>query len=414
MDLNEENSHSDYIDKLLKGALKSPTSLAPVTLRERFNLRVQELNVSATAAALEILNIQWRALNGILDGTQKNVDFTALSKLARFLGIAYPEVIELYLQSLEVNYKDELGLTDKGKFILKNFDLANLKKAGIIDTINDFEHIEKQLIVLLGLKDIIDYRKEEIDAAFSAGKIEPKNSQTRNLWIAYASAQFEVIANPYEYKKEALIDYFPNIRWHSTNTEKGLYDVTRALYGLGITVIFQPMLPTLHLRGATFSVHGKPCIVLTDYKGFYPTLWFALTHELFHVLFDWDDIQANQYHLSDEETDIYTVKKNELEADNFARQYLFPDNKMQEVRFNMNDDFFINRYAESNNVHPSIIYAFNAFDKGKEDLKAWPRAVKKMPDIKTALDPLIYFKWEDRKPALEVATRRKNSIFNNL
>lgn len=408
-----EKDKFNEIDKLLKGALGRPQLDLPITLRERFDKRVEELKITPTTA-LEILNIEYRALNGILDGTQKRIDFTALSKLARFLGISYSEVIEMYLQSLESKYKDEIGYTDKGKFILKNFDLAALKSVGIIDTINDFDHIEKQIVNLLGLKNLFDYKKDEINAAFSAGKIEPKNSQNRNLWIEYAKVQFEVFSNSYEYNKEALIGYFPNIRWHSTNLEYGLWEVIRALYCLGITVIFQPPLPTLHLRGATFSVRDKPCIILTDYKGYYPTLWFALIHELYHVLFDWEEIQLNKYHLSDEENDLYTVKKNETDADNFSRQYLFPDNKMQQVRFNLSDDFFINEFAKQNHIDPSIIYIFNAFDKGKEDLKAWPRAVKKMPDIRKALDHLIYFKWEDRKPAQQVAELRKKTIFNNL
>ncbi len=409
----EDKDNFNEIDDLLKGALSTPLPSTPITLRERFEKRAEELKIAPTAA-LEILNVEYRALKGILNGTQKNVDFTALSKLARFIGISFPEIIEMYVQSLGDKYKHEIGYTDKGKFILKNFDLASLKKAGIIDTINNFDHIEKQLLHLLGLKNIFDYNTDKIEAAFSAGKVEPKNAQTRDLWVWYASSQFEIFANPYDYNKQALVAYLPNIRWHSMDVEKGLYEVIRALYCLGVTVIFQPALPTLHLRGATFSVYNKPCIVLTDYKGYYPTLWFALIHELFHVLFDFDEIRENKYHLSDEETDVFTVKKNEQEADKFARQYLFPNSKMDQVRLNINDSFFIEKFAKENHVHPSIIYVFHAFDRGKEDLKAWPRAVKKMPDIKIALKSLDYFSWEDRKPAPDVAVRRKKTIFNNL
>src|SRR5215217_6610955 len=116
MDVPDENELFKDVDKLLKDALKPSISKNPLTLREKFEKRADELNVSSTTAALEILNIESRALNGILDGTQKRVDFTSLSKLARFLGISYNEVIELYLHNLEGNYKHEIGYTEKGKF----------------------------------------------------------------------------------------------------------------------------------------------------------------------------------------------------------------------------------------------------------------------------------------------------------
>jgi HTH-type transcriptional regulator/antitoxin HigA len=415
MELFDDNEDQKRIaEDILKSAWFKPVSKNPETLRELFEKRAAQLNVSASTAALEILNIEWRALNGILDGTQKRVDFTSLSKLARFLNLSYAQVIELYLYNLEGNYKQEIGLTDKGKFILDNFDLANLKKAKIIGSINDFDQIEQELVSFLGLKNILDYSREKIDAAFSSGIIEPKNTLTRDLWIWHASKQFELYENPFEYDQQALIDYLPKIRWHSMNVQKGLYEVIRSLYCLGVTVIFQPYMPTLHLRGATFAVHDKPCIVITDYKGYYPTLWFALIHELFHVLFDWTEIRVNKYHLSDEEVDVYTVKKREEEANKFARKFLFSDEKMESVRMNLNDDFFISAVAKKHQVHPSIIYVFNAFDRGKEDLKAWPRAIKKIPSIRESLVPLYYYEWEERKPVEEVAKIRKRTIFNNL
>jgi HTH-type transcriptional regulator / antitoxin HigA len=414
MELFDNDNQFKDIDKLLSGALKKPVSQTAITLRERFEKRAEELNISPTAA-LDILNIEYRALHGILNGTQKNVDFTALSKIARFLGITYPEVIELYLRNLDANFQNEIGYTDKGKFILENFDLAILKRAKVIDSINNIELVEKQLLSILGLKDIFDYKRDKIDAAFSSGKSEPKNTQTRDLWMWYASSELELYNNHNEYNKQTLIDYFPQIRWHSRNVEKGLYEVIRTLYRLGITVIFQPSLPTLNLRGATFSVHDKPCIVLTDYKGYYPTLWFALIHELFHVLFDWEEIRVKKYHLSLEDDDLsYGLKLREEEANRFAREYLFSDKKLEAIKMNLNDDFFIEAVAKKNNVDPSIIYAFHAFDRGKSDPRIWGKVSKKFPDVLISLRPLYYYEWEERKGFDEIARIRKRTIFTDL
>lgn len=413
MDLFGNSERHNEIDKLLSGALKHTVNHNAVTLKERFEKRAEELSISPTAA-LDILNIEYRALNGILNGTQKNVDFTALSKIARFLGITYPEVIELYLRNLDSNYQKEIGYTEKGKFIVANFDLAILKKLKIIDSINDLGLVEKQILNILGLKNIFDYDREKIDAAFSSANIGVKNSRIRDFWIWYASSELALYNNPYEFNKQELINLFPELRSYSMDEEKGLLQVILILYKLGITVIFQPSMPTLHLRGATISVNDKPCIIITDYKGYYPTLWFALFHELFHVLFDWEEIRINKYHLSLEDDLTYDVKKREEEANRFAREYLFSDKKLEAIKMNLNDEFFIEAIAKKNQIHSSIIYAFNAFDWGKNDKRVWGKIAKKVPNILATLRPLYYYEWGERKAFEEISKIRKKTIFNDL
>ena len=50
------------------------------------------------------------------------------------------------------------------------------------------------------------------------------------------------------------------------------------------------MLPKTQIKGATFVINNKPCIVITDFNKNYGTIWFSLIHELHHVLFDLDSI----------------------------------------------------------------------------------------------------------------------------
>ncbi len=414
MNFDKNEDDQAHVNRLLKNAFTRPVSTNSYTLREAFELRCEKLDISPSTAALEVLNLEWRTLNGLLDGTQKRVDYTSLPKLARFLGLTYPEVIELYLHSLDATYKGEIGFTDKGEFIINNFDLANLKKAKIIDSINDFYHIEKRLEPFLGLDDILDYDRSKIDAAFSASAIEPKNTLTRDLWLWRATSELSLYQNPFEYNQENLVQYFPTIRQHSINVEYGLFEVIRSLYKLGITVIFQPYLPTLHLRGATIAVKDKPCIILTDYKGYYPTLWFALIHELFHVLFDWSEIRINKYHLSEEDPEDYAKLKRETEANNFASEYLFPKKDMNAIRANLNDDFFLNAIAKKFQVHPSVILALNAFEKGKDDPRLWGRLQRRMPEIELALSRLYCYNWSDQVHYSEIAKLRNERIFFNL
>jgi HTH-type transcriptional regulator / antitoxin HigA len=392
------------INAILNNILKPETP----GLKELFDNKVAELQITSTNV-LEILNIQHRALKGILEGTQKMVDVTNLIKLANFLQLPKEDVIKLYIDSLEKTYSENIVSPKKIKFIQENFDLAALKKAGFIDSISDFENIESKLVSFLGLKSIFEYKRPSIKPAFSAGLVKPKNELTRSLWIHSAMTYFEDINNPYEYDRKTLIEYFPNIRWH--NVEFGLLTIIKDLYKLGVTVIYQAPLPALHLRGATFSINDKPCIVLTNYVGFYGTLWFALIHELFHVLFDWDEIRNNIYHLSDQDENELVVKEKEKEANSFAREYLFPKEKMNQINYNINNSVFVEEFAKNNHVHPSIIYVFNAYDSSKTNRVAWARARKNEPDISKCISHLEN-PWKSSKPINQIVREKKLEIYN--
>ena len=359
------------IDTLLGGLFPS------ATLKELFEQKTQALDISPTVAA-NILGVQLRALNGVLNGTQKVIDITVISKITNFLQVPREQIVNLYLQAVEKNFPTATISARKVEFIKDNFDLAVLRKAKWIDNITDFGHIEKRLIARLGLKSILEYRKPSVDVAFCVGPFEPKNGLTRAAWIKAAQACFEEIDNPHLYNRDELIRLFPRLRWYTMNEKRGLPEVIGLLHRVGVTVVLQQSLPTLQLRGATFNYNGKPCIALTDYVGFYPTLWFALFHELFHVLFDWDEIKENQYHVTDEENTQLSVQEREREANTFASEYLFSAEKVEAVKRHLNDTVFVNQFAADNHVHPSIVYTQCAYAMPKSR-SAWALARKNSP-----------------------------------
>lgn len=404
--MSDEQNKND-IDGLLNSLLKSYNEQSNLSLKERFELKLSELNITKSQG-LEILGIPSRSLIGILEGSAARIDFKTLLKLSYFLNIPKDETVSLFLDSLK-DMAPKIEEIEKRKFIVGSFDLPQLRKAGFIDSITDFKHIEKKVTGFFGYDSIFDYRKDALAPAFSSAKLHKKNSMV-DWWIESAYQQLRRINNHYEYNRKSLIDYFPNIRWHSLNVEKGLLQVIRDLYKIGITVIYQPKLPTIHLRGATFAVNGRPCIVITDYRGFYPTLWFALIHELHHVLFDLDQIMINAYHISDE-PNLFEETEIENDADKFARDYLFSNEKLRDVIPHIKDKYFVNSYAKECHVHPSIVYSFYAFDASKKgDKKAWMSVKKFMPDINICLESLGNNPWQ--KPIKEVVQSRKQTIFN--
>ncbi|HZV71408.1 MAG TPA: XRE family transcriptional regulator [Saprospiraceae bacterium] len=400
----DNNKHSE-IEDLLKNLVSEPT------LKELFNKKLEELAISSNAAQ-ELLGIEYRTLTGILNGKLKTVNFSNIVKLASFLQIPRDQIISLYIKELEKNAPSQVvSSPDKIKFIKENFDLAVLKQDGLISSITDFEEIEAKLTTLLGLRTIFDYTQPTVNIAFSSGKVKPKNILTRALWIELATCAFEEINNPNEFDRQGLIDYFPKIRWHSMNVELGLINVIRDLFKLGVTVIYQKPFKPLHLRGATFPVYDKPCIVLTDYRKFYPTLWFALIHELYHVLFDWEEIKNSRGHLSNEDQDQLTVKEKEEEANSFAREYLFSKEKTGRIKSFLRDYVFVEEFAHNYHVHPSFIYVFHAYDVGGSNKIAWSLANQYNPNTQKLLSPLTN-EWHNVRPVIEHIKSIKNKLYN--
>src|SRR6185503_3266887 len=212
--------------------------------------------------AEKLLNMQKRTLEGILDGSAKRIDVINLLKLGQFLGLETNHLFKLFLSDMPAEMIGELEDAKKKAYILANFDIKNLAKAGFLSTKTDFDEIERRVVKFFGLRSIFDYTQQQIIPAFSKTK-KSESTLMREFWVRSAHTHFEGLNNPNEYDRQLLIDLIAKIRPYTTNITNGLRTVTQALYNVGVTVIYQPHLPTTHVRGATFVVNGKPCVALT-------------------------------------------------------------------------------------------------------------------------------------------------------
>ncbi|QNP54490.1 hypothetical protein H9L05_22280 (plasmid) [Hymenobacter qilianensis] len=102
------------------------------------------------------------------------------------------------------------------------------------------------------------------------------------------------------------------------------------------------------------------------------------------MLFDWDEIKASKYHLTDDSNEQLSVREREKEADAFARGYLFSKEKTDQVRRFINDPEYVAEFAAENHVHPSFPYVFTAFESNNRT--AWARARANSPDVNRAVD----------------------------
>jgi len=402
-----ENNNIKFVNDLLQSALSKAGNVSN-PLRTTFEQKLLDAGLSINQAAVN-LKIDNKQLDKILDGKLSQFDIISLEKIADFLEIPTAQIAEMYFYLLRQSHEPELRDAKRRSYILNTFDLSILKKIKFIDSISDLEKIEARLLHFFNLKNIQDYKNEAVSVAYSSGARKSKSGFSRSLWFRTAQESFEGLENPYTYDREKLFEYIPYIRWYSQDTKNGLFQVVRSLFKLGVTVIYVPSIREAHVRGATFAVNGKPAIAITDYTDFYPTIWFVLLHELFHVLFDWEEILINTFHVSGDD-EFYS--QNESAANDFARKYFASDEDLAVFSENIRNIAFITEFAAQNNVHPSFYHVFYAYENSKTEPSIWGRIRKHMPDINEALTPLIKVEWDTPNSLSEITKIRKKKVYN--
>lgn len=363
--------------KILQPAIReSDENIASHSLKELYEIKKNRLELSDRAIQ-KLLGMQLNTLKPILEGTAKQINLVNFIKLANFIGIEFNRLASSYLPEMDSSVIGEIQDARDAGYIVEMFDLQTLKKCGFFISDENTKEIVKRIKKFFNLKSLYDFAADDIGRAFSRTK-KTSNEKMREFWIRSAYTQFVAINNDNDYDRKKLIEIIPKIKPYSRNEEYGLTTVSKALFSIGVTVIYQPCLGKEQVRGATLCVNGKPCIVISDLGKKYPTLWFSLMHELYHVLCDFDDIQKNCYHISSGCGDL--ILTNEDKADYFAQQFLLSDDKLRFIEGYINSPLNVVSYARQWGIHPSIIYSTYCYKYNK-----WVKYSKYIPDTSKAL-----------------------------
>ena len=398
--------------KLLSPAIKSDIQIKDgITLRDLFESKLEELNISQHKVET-IISIERKTLNGILDNTSKRVDIVNIIKISHFLGIDVQDMLNVYAAEMPSEMIKEVQTAKDANYIFGNFDIDSLASLGLISKKDDSLSIRKRMESFFSFPSIYDYTKDSIFPAFSKTKRD-SNELIRSFWIKSAYIQFKQINNPNEYRREILVnDLIHKIKPYTRDLQNGLLAVARALFNIGITVIFQPSISRLQIRGATFCCNNKPCIVLSNLNNRYPTLWFVLLHELYHVLYDFEEITQRSYHVSEEGgADLFLI--DEFGPDEFARDYLLNRERLNFISGYINSPIIVEKYAREWSIHPSIIYAIYMYEQAQNgSSKIWGSPLSKhIPTIELALKIFNTHPFE-KETLMESVNEIKKVIYN--
>lgn len=374
------------------------------SFEELLQIKLEQSNLTKTQFE-KLAGIERKSLDAIINKTSKQTDINKLIKLGEFLELDIEPLLIIHFNSRPIDEIKELQDSMDITFINKFFDLKTLIGLKFIDKNTSLEDLKNRICSFFNIESIYDYDTELNDVLFSRTK-KTYSDKMKDFWIKSSYKYFELISNPNEYNRRSLIDLIPKIKPYTRNVENGLKTVIQALYNIGVTVVFQPSLPKTQIRGATFVVNGKPCIVITDFNKNYATIWFSLIHELHHVLYDLEDITKTSYHLTGE-PDLFLIQEDK--ANSFASEYLISSEKMRYIEKMIHNKLMVSRFAEENQIHPCIIYSQYQWRQAEIGNDFWGAFKEQFPNISLFTKNLNIANW-DAESIKDVATKMRELL----
>lgn len=376
------------INELLNSAFED----YQIDLPGLFLRKLEEYDITKSRA-LSLLGIDKDVFGDILSGSAKQPNLIHVIKLAGFLGISLQQAVAAIMKDQSPETIGSLEKSRNAVFLLKHFDIKKLTTLGFIDKNADVNEITSRLLQFFGYNSISEFEISQEAPLYSRTKVMFTDKMMK-FWVDSAYCVFKDIANPYKYNREDLKDIIVKAKPYSQDVNNGLLTVCKALYHCGVTVIAQELVPTTQVRGGTFVINGKPCIVLTDYRKSYPTVWTTLIHELHHVLYDLKDIEKAKFHLTDDgRPDLLLI---EDKADKFAMDYFCNVDQFNLIKHLIHDKYQVDRFAQKQQVHPSMIY--NAYQFYHHKLYAknyWAAFKDEIPKNTPALEKLNPVTWKE-------------------
>ena len=206
---------------------------------------------------------------------------------------------------------------------------------------------------VLGQRDfLVQYRT-------SVSEVTDVNVINANAWVQTAinlGTQIEV--EPFDKKK--LLEAIPEIRSMTVQNPKDFYPRLRALLAsCGVALVLLPNLKNCGVNGAVkWLGKDKVVLALNDRRKYADTFWFALFHELGHVLQQRIKVLlVSEIKKAGLETDDL-IQRLEAEADAFSQNTLIPKAEYDEFVMMCSRGFTaeaIRCFAASINVLPGIV-----------------------------------------------------------
>jgi len=252
-----------------------------------------------------------------------------------------------------VRFDDELRNVDFDKFpVVEMAKNGAFRLIGIVDVKSQTEEAIRGLVELIGGPRAIPaglFRKT------TSSRVNAKlNTYALSAWCLQVLAEAQqLIAAPYQVG--SITDQFLADLMHLSIHKDGPLLAQKALQAIGIKLVIVPHLKNTYLDGAAFMTQdGQPVIGLTLRYDKVDNFWFALFHEIGHIVLHLTE--ACGEFMVDDLSLRGTQTESDLEraADEFAEQHLLPTNFNLDER-DLTTTFDVLSYAQENRISASIV-----------------------------------------------------------
>lgn len=281
---------------------------------------LDEKNITQSNLAKKF-GVSERYIDEVLDGKRKLTE-DMINNLEKLL----PEVPASYWVNLEDEYRKYLENKDI-KYELENVELKEIaKRFKFKDVFKGLDwDLKKQAIEMLSILKIKSF--DAFDTVYSNLQVDffedGGEKEAIAIWLNLCKEEADLQTEDmeeinYSIKKlQKKISLFKKIAYNS-DINKTLNSCRKLCNSLGIYFVELEAVSNSKVRGAVLTYNDRPAIFISRRFRSHDHVWFAIIHELGHLL---KHYRANELLISLEED---TVDKKEEEANEFARNFFIP------------------------------------------------------------------------------------------
>lgn len=244
---------------------------------------------------------------------------------------------------------------DSQKEIMKQLDYNFFVKIGVVEKVKSITDKINQLCQYLKVSDLNVLSERDFLANFKTGisNVQEKNIICANAWLQTAIniAQND---NVKKYDENELISNISRIRGMTVQKPEEFMPVLKDIFRQsGISFVLLPQLKNSGINGVVKWINSdKVLLAINDRRHYADTFWFALFHEIKHIL--QKNTQTTLISFNFNNKDLY--QQLEDEADEFAMNTLIPADEYNDFVWKGNFDINnIEHFANQININKGVV-----------------------------------------------------------
>lgn len=324
-----------------------PTGNVIKNYLDAYHLTQKELSIRT--------GISEKHLSHLLNGTSRLTEEVAL-KLEKVLT---PVPASYWLQ-YETKYREAVAREQEPVYSYSKQALQEIaKRFHFKEVFGDLGwNLEKQATEMLSLLQISDYSQfGPTYAALSVSFMEDGGSlEPIAIWLNLCREELEIqnedLSLSYSARKlEKTLNELKHIAYEG-NASNSLLRARKLLNALGIYLVIYPAISNSKVRGALTTYKGNPAIYLSLRYKTHDHAWFALMHEIGHLLLHYE---SKRTIISCEQDESSTASQ-ETEANQFAETFFLDTTAYEAFCYNkVFSHAEVRAFAETQHVHPGIV-----------------------------------------------------------